>query len=170
MMLNRVPLKSPFIYLRHGIPAWSCAANVPRGMLQGWRMGADFCSQAGGGELTYVQLLIFDKSHTSVLWDRYLRFSRNESPARILPGFNLTKLVAVVVQALCKHSFRFPAAKSKSNIPGPGHSKGPSGPCGDGIIANGQWAGNTKMPNSPRSLGSGHILLAPGNGRRVFCI
>lgn len=131
MMLNRVPFKSPFIYLRHGIPAWSCAANVPRGMLQGWRMGADFCSQAGGGELTYVQLLIFDKSHTSVLWDRYLRFSRNESPARMLPGFNLTKLVAVVVQALCKHSFcpsDFQLQRAKATFWVLGIQKGPQDP------------------------------------------
>lgn len=78
-----------------------------------------------------MQMLIFSSSNASVL-GQIPEVSRNASPAQILPGFILTKLVAAVVQAICKQflSFRFLAAKNKSSMPNPalGIQKSPRDP------------------------------------------
>lgn len=100
-------------------------------MLWGWRMGIDFCSQAEGRGFTSMQLLICNSSNTPVL-GQTPEVSRKESLAQILPGFNLTKLVAAVVQAICNQflSLRFLAAKNKSSVPDPalGIRKSPRDP------------------------------------------
>ena len=137
----------------------------------GWRMGADFCSQAGGGELKSAQLLIFDIWNTSAVWDRHLRFSSNESLAGIAPGFHLTKLVAVVAQAICKHAFCPKNFQLQRAEDAKFHTGQPKKALGTPRrLSNSEWAGITEMPNSPRSPGSGRVPVAPGNGRRLFCI
>ena len=78
-----------------------------------------------------MQLLICNSSNTPVL-GQTPEVSRKESLAQILPGFNLTKLVAAVVQGICNQflSLRFLAAKNKCSVPDPalGIRKSPRDP------------------------------------------